>query len=241
MLRLLSSLGYTPPNLELYKTDTCEVIWDEEPKAYVLSVNGEEWMSYRTQDHDQAYELYSHWDQAEGHCICTGLGLGVRENWILNKPGVTKVTVVEKNQEIIDYHKFINPRLFDDVEVIHCDANEYKGKCDTLLLDHYEEQASKPISLFVDANSIVRNIECQKLWMWTLETIVGGMSYQRSQKISQYVSKLLIYNEIKNRFDLPFPDLTESDLDLYYFMYNSKTVSIFKAYHENGIQYSWSR
>ena len=63
-----------------------------------------------------------------GHCICTGLGLGVRENWILNKPGVTKVTVVEKNQEIIDYHKFINPRLFDDVEVIHCDANEYKGK-----------------------------------------------------------------------------------------------------------------
>ena len=62
MLRLLSSLGYTQPNLKLYKTDTCEVIWDEEPKAYRLSVNGEEWMSYRTTDHDQAYELYSHWD-----------------------------------------------------------------------------------------------------------------------------------------------------------------------------------
>ena len=74
--------------------------------------------------------------------------------------------------------------------------------------------------------------------MWTLETAVGGMSYQRSQKIGQYVSKLLIYNELKNKFDLPFPNLTESDLDLYYFMYNSKTVSIFKAYHENGIEYS---
>ena len=36
-------------------------------------------MSYRIKDHDEAYELYSHYDLAKGHCICTGLGFGVRE------------------------------------------------------------------------------------------------------------------------------------------------------------------
>ena len=35
----------------------------------------------QAQLHDEAYELYSHYDLAKGHCICTGLGFGVRENW----------------------------------------------------------------------------------------------------------------------------------------------------------------
>ena len=59
----------------------------------------------------------------------------------MTKKEVSKVTVLEKNKEVIDYHKFINPKLFDDVEVIHFNAYDYKGKCDTLLLDHYEDEA----------------------------------------------------------------------------------------------------
>ena len=141
MLRLLDQLNYTPPNLKLYKKDSCEVTFDDYNQMYRLFINGEDYMSYRIKDHDEAYELYSHYDLAKGHCICTGLGFGVRENWLLTKKEVSKVTVLEKNKEVIDYHKYINPKLFDDVEVIHISAYDYKGKCDTLLLDHYEDEA----------------------------------------------------------------------------------------------------
>ena len=235
MLRLLNQLNYTPPNLQLYNTDSCEVTFDSYNQMYRLSVEGEEWMSYRIKDHDQAYELYSHYDLANGHCICTGLGFGVRENWLLNKKEVSKLTVVEKSKEVIDYHKHINPKFFDDVEVIHMDAYEYTGKCDTLLLDHYEEDAANDMLVLQNASEISKHIECGTMWMWTLERIVAGRSWQRSCKVGSYVSKTLIYNEIKTRFDLDkLPDLSEEQLELYYFMYNSKATSVHKHFYEDG-------
>ena len=81
MLRLLEQLHYTPPKLRPYKKDRLEVTYNQVEEYFQLFVDGEEWMSYRNKDHKQAYEFYSHWDQA-GHCICTGLD-SVQENWIL--------------------------------------------------------------------------------------------------------------------------------------------------------------
>ena len=58
--------------------------------------------------------------------------------------------------------------------------------------------------------------------MWTLELIVAEKSWQRSCEVGSYVSKTLIYDEIKKEFNLnKLPDLTEEELQLYYFMYNS--------------------
>ena len=101
MLRLLDQLNYTPPNLKLYKKDSCEVIFDDDNQMYRLFIDGVDYMSYKINDHDEAYELYSHYDLAKGHCICTGLGFGVRENWLLTKKEVSKVTVLEKNKAIV--------------------------------------------------------------------------------------------------------------------------------------------
>ena len=101
MLRLLDQLNYTPPNLKLYKKDSCEVTFDDFNQMYRLFIGGEDYMSYRIKDHDEAYELYSHYDLAKGHCICTGLGFGVRENWLLTKKEVSKVTVLEKNKKLL--------------------------------------------------------------------------------------------------------------------------------------------
>ena len=241
MLRLLEQLNYTQPNLKLYNKDGCTVNFDTRTSSYRLSVDGEEWMSYRTKDHDQAYELYSHYDLAKGHCICTGLGFGVRENWLLNKKEVSKVTVIEKNKEVIDYHKYINPKFFDDVEVVHMDVYDYKGKCNTLLLDHYESEASNDMLVLQNSSQVSKNIECDIMWMWTLEHIIAGRSFQRSQDVGSYVSKVLILNEFKSRFDLPLPNLTEEELDLYYFMYNSKAISIFKHFYQEHIAYSFKK
>ena len=101
MLRLLDQLNYTPPNLQLYKKDSCEVTFDNYNQMYRLFIDGEDYMSYRIKDHDEAYELYSHYDLAKGHCICTGLGFGVRENWLLTKKEVSKVTVLEKIRKLL--------------------------------------------------------------------------------------------------------------------------------------------
>ena len=188
-------------------------------------------MSYKSKVYDQAFELYSHYDLAKGHCICTGLGFGIRENWILNKKGVTKVTVLEKYKSVIDYHRFNNPKFFDNVEVIQTDVYDYKGKCDTLLLDHYEygteaKHANLPnqktaIAYLILQNSakVLKNIECDTMWLWTLEDIVAG--------------KLINYNDIKTRFGLhALPDLTEEKLSLYYFMYKSEAINILKHFNQ---------
>ena len=117
------------------------------------------------------------------------------------------------------------------MEVIHISAYDYKGKCDTLLLDHYEDEAGNaklPKKIVNDtfvlqaASDISNNIECDRMWMWTLELIIAERSWQRSCEVGSYVSKISIYNEIKTQFNLDkLPDLTEEELNLYYFMYNS--------------------
>ena len=114
------------------------------------------------------------------------------------------------------------------------DAYEYTGKCYTLFLDHYEEDAANDMLVLQNASEISKHIECDTMWMWTLERIVAGRSWQRSCKVGSYVSKTLIYNEIKTRFDLPLPDLTEEELELYYFMYNSKAISVHKQFSNYG-------
>ena len=45
MLRLLNQLNYTPPNLKLYKKDSCEVTFDDYNQMYRLFIGGEDYMS----------------------------------------------------------------------------------------------------------------------------------------------------------------------------------------------------
>ena len=101
-------------------------------------------------------------------------------------------------------------------------------------MDHYEDEAGNakleisPKKIVNDmfvlqaASEISNNIECDRMWMWTLELIIAERSWQRSCEVGSYVSKTSVYNEIKTEFNLnKLPDLTEEELNLYYFMYNS--------------------
>ena len=66
----------------------------------------------------------------EEHTLTTLLGLEKRylENWLLNKKEVTKLTIIEKNLGIIEYHRNMKKvQIFEKAEVIHADANEYVG------------------------------------------------------------------------------------------------------------------
>jgi len=62
--------------------------------------------------------------KAQGHVLISGLGIGMILVPILSKPEVTKVTVVEKYQDVIDLvgPNFPDPKL----EIIYADVHDFK-------------------------------------------------------------------------------------------------------------------
>lgn len=61
-------------------------------------------------------------DMAEGHVLINGLGMGCCLNEVIDKDGVLSVTVIEKNQDVVD---LIAPH-FPTANIICADAFEYK-------------------------------------------------------------------------------------------------------------------
>lgn len=80
-------------------------------------------------------DLYS---KANGHVLIAGLGIGMVLLAIQDKPEVTKITVVEKYQEVID---MVAPQLplNEKVEIVQSDIFDYKPargmKFDTIYMD----------------------------------------------------------------------------------------------------------
>jgi len=101
MLKLLEAFNYSVPKIKPYQSGKLEVIFADRYQDFVLFVDGKQQMTYNIHNHHQAYELYSQYDIAEGHCLCSGLGFLVRENWLLTKKEVTKITVIEKSKDVI--------------------------------------------------------------------------------------------------------------------------------------------
>lgn len=67
-------------------------------------------------------------DKAYGRILVNGLGLGVLLVALLEKENITKITVIEKSEDVI---KLVSPSITDErVEIIHADAFEYKPSKD---------------------------------------------------------------------------------------------------------------
>lgn len=193
-LDILKYHNYEPVKIQEYKKGSLE-IKKVNPILYVLYVDGVQWMTYNYYTHEQAFEFLSQYTIARGHCICTGLGFGIRESWLLNNKNVSKITVIEKNKCVIDYHKEINPEFMNKIEVIHSDCEEYTGECDTLLLDHYEFEESYDI--LQNANKICSNIKCNTMFLWPMERLLI-----ERKRYNPHYSYLKIYNEIKETYSL---------------------------------------
>lgn len=101
---------------------------------------------------DTPAEMADHYDfvrMAKGHCLINGLGLGMCVKAALSKSDVTKVTVIEMEQDVID---LVSPHYTDDRLTIICaDAMEYRPRkgdrfgavwhdiWDTISQDNYEQ------------------------------------------------------------------------------------------------------
>lgn len=155
--------------------------------AASLSTNGLEWMSYNFVTDEEALEVYSHYFLAEGNCVCTGLGLGVRETWLLRNPKVKSITVIEKNENVIEFHRRFNKEMVDQITIIHDDATNYKGFCDTLLLDHYVYPLQDVIE---NVKKVVKNISFRKMWFWPLEDyIVSNATHNSYFEFYEHIRK----------------------------------------------------
>lgn len=227
MISLLKHFNYTPPILKNETFGSLE-IREVSPNYFYLYVNGEQWMAYNTKSHIEAYELYSHYILAKGHVIVTGMGFGSRENWILTKPEVTKLVIIEKNKDIIDYHIQKESKFISDprVEIINYDASLYEGSCDVLLLDHYE--LSNYEAILADVKKIHDNVECKTMWFWPFEGIIMNSRRWHTFNDQPYnlITKYQAYQLLKKNWGLhKIHEFSEDDINLMCMMFNSKMFS----------------
>jgi len=227
MIKLLEKFDYKPPVIQEGNFGSVGISLND-VGYYYLSVNGVQWMAYNSNTHLEAYEVYSHYELAEGHVVVTGLGFGARENWLLTKKEVTKLTIIERSDDLINYHKSINSDFLKDprVEVINCDASEYSGNCDILLLDHYELNSFEEI--LSDVKKIHDNVSCKKMWFWPFERIIMHSRRWHSFNDEPYnlITKHEAFNLLKKNWGLyKIPDFTEQEINLFCMMFHSKLFS----------------
>lgn len=91
---------------------------------------------------DTAMEKYTNYEiycEAHGHILVAGLGIGMILMGLQNKPEVTSITVIEKEQEIIKIIKDQLP-LNDKVTIIQADIFTYvpTRKFDTIYFDIWD-------------------------------------------------------------------------------------------------------
>lgn len=206
-------------NICEYNNNGLSIVWEKKLGQYHIYYNNTRWMIWNPKNKKSLFEVYSHYALAYGHCICTGMGFLLREKWILQKPNVTKITVIEINKELIDYHKKFNPDIMSKMEIVNCNVYDYKGKCDTLLIDNFEGsiyQTSDADKFLLSVNLINKNIDSKTTWAWPMESLLD-LHYKK------YIGMSLveIYEKIKRYYKLEkFPVLSEEDLFYFCYVYN---------------------
>jgi hypothetical protein len=226
MIKLLEPLGYRPPVIRPGTYGNMSIV--DRDGVYYLYVDGLQWMSYNTRTHEDAYSVYGHYLLAAGHVVVTGLGFGARENWLLSKPEVTKLTILEKNTAVIDYHRLIeSPFLYDPrVEIINVAAQEYRGTCDVLLLDHYETEPM--VQMVADAKLCHDAIPHAMFWFWPFERIImhSRKWMTDNDRSGRLYTKYEAFRMLKHHHQFyNMPDFDEDTINLLCMMHHSTIFS----------------
>jgi hypothetical protein len=90
---------------------------------------------------------------------------------------------------------------------------DYKGSCDTLLLDHYEWEKVDYITKNI--NEILKNIRCKCVWYWPIEKFLSVAVAK--EKISYTESYIRLTQDI---YPPIFPKLTEQQLQTFCDMFS---------------------
>jgi hypothetical protein len=183
----LEKLEFRLPNIVYETFDGLEVF--ESEQQVILSVDGVSWMVLNLIDFREVYEFFSHVSLSKGKILCSGMGLLLRESWLINKG--FDVTVVEYNKDVINYHLKNNSEICSKLTIIHDDIHNIVGKYDTVLLDHYEHESQYEI--LEDVINLMNKISCDVLWFWPLERFIENHHYRKSGgwEFYQYLRKII--------------------------------------------------
>ena len=137
---------------------------------YFLKHSGVAWNQYNTKNMREYHEQWSGYDMAYGDVLISGFGFGQFATWLAAKPEVTSVTVLEVSQDIVNAF-LANNIMPSKVEVIICDANQYKTDkhYDCIILDHISD-GLKSNEFIAELANLSNNIPNHNLfWFWSLE------------------------------------------------------------------------
>ena len=191
------------PVLEPFSRGRLRVEFDESRCIWRMIYDDKQLMCFNTRTYRQHRELENHIKFGRGDVVCTGLGFGVREAGLLNKPDVTRLTVLEKNRDVIAYHRAHSPWFNDErLHVLPLDCRTATGECDVLLLDHFPDQRDYFEDDFwlKEAAHIQKNIKSDLTWVWPIETVLSVVGADR-------------YSEFRRKYAINLPSFTRSELN----------------------------
>jgi len=159
-----------------------KISFSSQEQCYFLHYDNVQWMGVRLDFSDAFDNLYSQYEIAQGRVLITGLGFGILTKALDAKESVESITVIEKEQDIID--TFLkNNRISSKVKIIKEDATTYttEEEYDCLLPDHYEKQTWE--WKVKDMNAISKRIKHKYFWPWSLEMLFFKKVYPRDHHI----------------------------------------------------------
>lgn len=108
-------------------------------KKYTTLLRNNHWITIMQDSFTEFEEHQWLWGHATGDILVTGLGIGFVNEWLIKAPGVKSVTIIEKNQDVIDMvwdHCAKDERF----TLIHADADNWEipedSSWDCIWIDH---------------------------------------------------------------------------------------------------------
>lgn len=156
------------------------------PDGYVLTIDGSQWMGYCPKTKEPLNQNITEVDLGYGHCVVTGLGLGLRELLLIQKPTVYKVTVIELFPEIIEWFVDASKKCGIDIskiEFINDDANNIKSlECNCLFPNHIIQGTDEEI---IDGiKSFALHHKYDVLWFYPMLEIYGKWAKKHQNPVS---------------------------------------------------------
>lgn len=137
--------------------------------------NGRMWMSVTPNEVNTMKQNIAY---ARGEVLTFGLGLGYFAYMCSLKSEVSSITIVEKNEKVIElFKKHILPQFKngDKITIIHADAYDYiktleDGKYDYVFVDIYHD-AGDGKEVYLSFHDIVKNYKRTKVDFWIEKSI----------------------------------------------------------------------
>lgn len=180
--------------------------FNEEFRFPVVLEHDHEWMAIKPNEIETMQPAV---DAVEGKVVTFGLGLGYFSYMASLKAKVQSITIVERNNEVIQHFKrYILPQFQyrEKVEIISFDAFEYAEKqmpgkdFDYAFVDLWHD-ASDGLEMYLKMKKVEYFCPRTKFFYWIEDSLLSGLRWQIFDVVTKNARS---YNEISNYLSAPF-------------------------------------